>query len=343
MSQTVPFLDLEELRQEGRSPHRTRQKIYKIILSRCHDRIKKMNKSTQYRECYYDIPIFLPGYPVYSIPEAKHFLISNLIENGLKAESVGEARIYVSWKPEDTNQEQFVSKAQKATNRPATYDNFNPESNLREISPSHSQRNIYTHSHTPIHNQTQSRSQILGVPGRGQSSMNVKKSGYEPPKYDPDPPVYQPPPYHINGMRNRRGIWGRKEGNFNFRPKRYPKSIPTNQAPVHQNLQRQSENVKPKPHTIFAEKPDIIDAFKKPIDQVEPPKYVKARTINIIPEESPITYEDSNSRKKSKKGKKEDLEDHNVSMLQYDRKFADMLPVNKKKVGQVYPDLLARK
>jgi hypothetical protein len=349
MTQTVPFLDLDELRQEGRSPHKTRQKIYKIILSRCHDRIKKTNKRTEYRECYYDIPIFLPGYPVYSISDAKDFLITHLNDNGIVAESVGEARIYVSWKPEDIDQQQFQSKAEKATNRPATHQNFNPihaehNSQYQRQPPAPSFRPpSQSFGASQSQSQFQSPSQSFQPPSQ-LFSQHERKSQYNPLKYDPNPPVYQPPPYHANSMAQTISNTNINPNNRNFRPQRYPRSFPTNQPPTHQALQAQAEHVKPKTHTIFAEKPDIADAFKKPIDQVEPSKYIKARTINIIPEASPIMHQESssNSHKKGKKGKKDDYE-ANITMLQYDRKFADMLPVNSKKVAQVYPDLLPQK
>jgi len=105
----------------------------------------------------------------------------------------------------------------------------------------------------------------------------------------------------------------------------------------------------PKTPTIFTEKPDLMEAFRKPVDQVEPPKYIRARTINIIPEASPYQRHikgdrKSKSKSRSKKGDHdEESGEEKITMLRYDRKFEDMLPVNAKKVNQIYPDLMPRK
>ena len=49
-----------------------------MILAKCHDKIRKINKTTHFRECTYDIPWFIPGYPGYDLEHANKFLINHL-------------------------------------------------------------------------------------------------------------------------------------------------------------------------------------------------------------------------------------------------------------------------
>lgn len=119
--ETTPFLNLDKLREEERSTEKTRTKIYKLILSKCHSKIRKVNNKTDQRECFFDIPIFIPGYPVYSVLEAKAFVLSKLNHNGIYANDVGENRIYISWKPNDVNYDQYKVTSEKMMPRNNVY------------------------------------------------------------------------------------------------------------------------------------------------------------------------------------------------------------------------------
>mgnify|MGYP000713542998 CR=1 FL=1 len=110
---TIPFLNIDKLREEERSTDRTRQKMYKLILAKCHSKIRRTNNSSEYRECFFDIPLFLPGFPVYSVKEATRFVIEQLQQNGIYAQQNGDTRIYISWKNEDVNYDQYKVQSEK--------------------------------------------------------------------------------------------------------------------------------------------------------------------------------------------------------------------------------------
>lgn len=118
---TTPFLNLEELRKEERSSVRTKKQIYKLILAKCHEKIKRTNSTTDNRECYYEIPIFLPGYPVYSTEEAKAFVLNELSLNGLDSSDLGVNRIYISWHPKRVNHQVYQQRAVKLRPKPNIY------------------------------------------------------------------------------------------------------------------------------------------------------------------------------------------------------------------------------
>ena len=86
-------------------------------------------------------------------------------------------------------------------------------------------------------------------------------------------------------------------------------------------------------------KESISEAFKKPIDMVEPPKYIQARTINILPE-NPLLHQNVHQSGSNKKGEDEG---EKITMLQYDKKFGDMLPVNTRKLQSLYPNISYKK
>lgn len=117
----TPFLNLEELKKEERSSEKTARKIQKLILAKCHQKIRRTNRTTEYRECYYDIPSFIPGYPVYDTIAAKNYVGLELIKNGLYVEDLGPSRIYISWKNSDINHHNYQAQAEKMVNKPNVY------------------------------------------------------------------------------------------------------------------------------------------------------------------------------------------------------------------------------
>jgi hypothetical protein len=117
----IPFLDLDQLKKEERNTFNTQKKIFKLILSRCHDRIKKRNRDTDLRECYYEVPIMLPGYPGYNLNEVCRFIVVSLGQNGLKAQVVDTGKIYISWKPQDINRRQYETRVDAITPKPNLY------------------------------------------------------------------------------------------------------------------------------------------------------------------------------------------------------------------------------
>jgi hypothetical protein len=334
---TVPFLDLDQLREEERSPAKTYSAIYKKILSKCHEKIRKINKRTTSRECHYEIPIFLPGYPMYDIKEAKGFVLHHLNKNGILAESVGETKIYISWKPEDVNQQQFEIQAQKSNN-------FNAGSDL---SPDHHQP-PHHHHQPPRHHQPSNHQVPLSSYFRSNRPESFKtqpnRRSFKAPKYDPrlpsgvnmNPPEYSQPstlPY-MSQQKPANAYQNPTNQYRSNRPLKYPETVLQKYPDPLPNLDRKS-----KIHTIFKEKESMSDAFKKPIDMVEPPKYIQARTINILPE-TPLLHQNI---EKTGKSKKDEEEGEKVTMLQYDKKLGDMLPVNTRKLQSLYPNISYKK
>lgn len=118
---TVPFLDLEELRKEERSSERTSIQIYKLILAKSHEKIRRTNKTSDHRMCYYDIPHFLPGYPVFDINAAKTYVAQQLYRNGIYVEDAGPSRLFLSWRPSDVNLAAYHYQSQKRIQKDNVY------------------------------------------------------------------------------------------------------------------------------------------------------------------------------------------------------------------------------
>lgn len=157
--ETTPFLNLDQLKKEERSLDKTRNKIYKLLLAKCHAKIKRTNQTTEFRECFFEIPIFLPGFPVYSVLDAKEFIINQLNLNGVLAADYGENKIYISWKIEDLNYNQYKTYSEKMV----------PKNNVYKVgvSPLDTRPTpIYPKSNYNNNNRSRNKSKIIGEEGK---------------------------------------------------------------------------------------------------------------------------------------------------------------------------------
>lgn len=117
----VPFLNLDMLDHEARDSQKINRQIFKLLLARCHKHIKRINRETESRECKYQVPYFLAGYPAYKLQDAKDYLVTHLRENGLRAEHLPGQYIYVSWAPTERNYQVYQSKVDKMAERTNVY------------------------------------------------------------------------------------------------------------------------------------------------------------------------------------------------------------------------------
>jgi len=71
-------------------------KTYDDILKRCHARIK-IYAENLLLQCFYDVPFFILGTPLYNINELKKYIIESLTKNGFQVMNLQNNWIYVSW------------------------------------------------------------------------------------------------------------------------------------------------------------------------------------------------------------------------------------------------------
>lgn len=117
----TPFLDLDELERESYNPNKSKKFVFKLILKKCHDRIRKINKENDNKACYFDIPLMMLGYPRYDMEMVNYFLITQLTQNGLYAERINSQKIYISWSQQHVNQDLYHERSQKAVQKNNIY------------------------------------------------------------------------------------------------------------------------------------------------------------------------------------------------------------------------------
>ena len=91
------MLSLSELAKIRKKKNKSKTKAFGVILEKCFHQIKNM----AYRDqvfCYYTVPYYVLGLPLYNINECIVFLLTSLKKKGFKIQMANNQTIYISWK-----------------------------------------------------------------------------------------------------------------------------------------------------------------------------------------------------------------------------------------------------
>ena len=90
------IFSIQEIHKKQKDKERNRLKIYQSISTRCFKKIKEtsLNEETF---CFFKLPEYIPGLPLYNMTECVIFLLNLLHENGFSARYIDGFMIYISW------------------------------------------------------------------------------------------------------------------------------------------------------------------------------------------------------------------------------------------------------
>ena len=79
------MLNINELFNDQSKKEKHKEEIYDNVLKQCHKRILRSAKLNPYNNCcFYIIPKFIYGIPLYNLDKFINYLVVNLSKNGFK-------------------------------------------------------------------------------------------------------------------------------------------------------------------------------------------------------------------------------------------------------------------
>lgn len=87
---------IQEIHKKQREKEKMRIKIYEKIAEKCFNKIKETSNN-EIAYCFFQIPEYIPGYPIYNMTECIMYLINLLHEKGFKARYCDKFMIFISW------------------------------------------------------------------------------------------------------------------------------------------------------------------------------------------------------------------------------------------------------
>lgn len=106
-----------------------RLEIYDNVLVKCHNRIK-YNSNLEKTYCFFQIPEFIIGVPIFNIQEMRTYVINSLQNNGFQIMYIEPNWLFISWG--NRNNKKLVNSnfkkeiKQKEKSKYKSVDNFKP-------------------------------------------------------------------------------------------------------------------------------------------------------------------------------------------------------------------------
>jgi len=92
---TQPF-HVQEIQRKQKEKESLRIKIYAYISGKCFKKIKDVASNEQ-TYTFYQLPEYIPGYPLYNMTECIMYVLEVLHDKGFHARYVDHYIIYISW------------------------------------------------------------------------------------------------------------------------------------------------------------------------------------------------------------------------------------------------------
>lgn len=94
----TPMIDIDELNSEEVVKTQKKFEVYQKILEKCHYKIKTTSKTpNNLKCCFYNVPKYVFGIPLYDIKSCIMYLVTALVKNGFDVKYTHPNLLFISW------------------------------------------------------------------------------------------------------------------------------------------------------------------------------------------------------------------------------------------------------
>ena len=112
-----PQIDMNELDFEAKKKNMKRLEIYNKILMECHNKIR-FNSKLDRKYCFFLVPEFIFGTPLYDIEELRNHVMNSLQKNGFQLMYIHPNWLFISWTTEINSAKKQIKKEVSMDYRP---------------------------------------------------------------------------------------------------------------------------------------------------------------------------------------------------------------------------------
>ena len=124
----MSMININELHAERIEKEENKKQIYDNVLKKCHNKILLTSKMNPYEQwCYFVIPKFIYGIPLYNFNDCLQYLVTNLTKNGFKINYTHPNLLIISWFNIQTNNKKITINN---GNTHKTINDYKPSGNL---------------------------------------------------------------------------------------------------------------------------------------------------------------------------------------------------------------------
>ena len=90
------MVSVDDIKKEKKKKYLFKKSCFKHILELVNNKILLISK-TEARKTYYEIPLFVIGYPTYEINEAKDYIVGKLKKKGFEVLFLNPNILLINW------------------------------------------------------------------------------------------------------------------------------------------------------------------------------------------------------------------------------------------------------
>ena len=116
----MSMININELFLDKQEKEKNKNEIYDNVLKQCHKRILRSVKLNPYDNyCFYIIPKFIFGVPLYNTNNCIYYLINNLTKNGFNIKYTHPNLLIITWNKQKEQKSNLLLE-------PKSIPSFNP-------------------------------------------------------------------------------------------------------------------------------------------------------------------------------------------------------------------------
>jgi len=124
------MININELFNDQSKKEKHKEEIYDNVLKQCHKKILRAAELNPYNNCcFYIIPKFIYGIPLYNLDKCINYLVINLSKNGFKINYTHPNLLIISWFKKEESQPKNNIMLNNSTNVKSIND-YKPSGNL---------------------------------------------------------------------------------------------------------------------------------------------------------------------------------------------------------------------
>lgn len=138
----MSMINIDELHKQQNEKKNRKKKIFEDILKKCHAKIKNTAKTEQVCFCFFKVPVYIYGVPLYDMKSCILYIVTALSKNGFDLKYHHPNLIYISWLGKTNKSIEAPKKNEnKFINNYRSIDNYKPSGNF--ISTNSNKSNIF--------------------------------------------------------------------------------------------------------------------------------------------------------------------------------------------------------
>ena len=127
-----PQIDMNELDFEARKKNMKRLEIYNKILKECHNKIR-FNSKLDRKYCFFLIPEFIFGTPLYDIEELRNHVMNSLQKNGFQLMYIHPNWLFISWTTEINSAKKQIKKVKEVSMDYRPIEEYRPTGTMNRL------------------------------------------------------------------------------------------------------------------------------------------------------------------------------------------------------------------